>query len=300
MIPAFYSSVLTLVAQNRAALMPTHGQHAHAAFMGLLREVSPEFAAALHGFNGRKPFTVSPLMGDGALNLREGDARYLRVTLIGRDLFDLFTQRFVNSGLPMQLRVGEAVFAVAGVRATNGSHAWAGCESAAELVSRSLNGPPAREVALEFITPTAFQADGRALVMPIPQAVFGNLLSQWQTMGCGETLDMFAWAQMAAGRGHISALEEDGTVMSDEKIWRKVFAECVHVKKMRDLNTRALQIKGAPFLGFTGQVGFEIIGESPVLEDVARMVNILADAAFYFGVGRKTTMGMGQCRRLHM
>jgi CRISPR-associated endoribonuclease Cas6 len=47
--------------------------------------------------------------------------------------------------------------------------------------------------------------------------------------------------------------------------------------------------------GFVGMVTYEVKRGTP---ELAHIVNALADLALYAGVGYKTTMGMGQCRRV--
>ena len=96
---SFYSTVLHLIARHDADLPLTQGQYVHAAFLSLVHDVDPDLAEILHSSNGRKPFTVSPLMGardgqstelraqNGLIRLRAGDECLLRFTLIGRDLF---------------------------------------------------------------------------------------------------------------------------------------------------------------------------------------------------------------------
>ena len=78
-----YSSVIKLTNLLPVTIPPPGGQHAHAAFLDILRAVDPALSQALHDLNGRKPFTVSPLMGlpknrqrqessDSRVVLREG------------------------------------------------------------------------------------------------------------------------------------------------------------------------------------------------------------------------------------
>jgi CRISPR-associated endoribonuclease Cas6 len=48
-------------------------------------------------------------------------------------------------------------------------------------------------------------------------------------------------------------------------------------------------------IGFTGRVTYGLMADN----EIARaQLNALADAALYLGVGYKTTMGMGQTRRI--
>ena len=56
-----------------------------------------------------------------------------------------------------------------------------------------------------------------------------------------------------------------------------------------------LRFRHSPQVGFVGRVTYRLMAE----DDAARcQLNALADLAFYSGVGMKTTMGMGQSRRV--
>jgi CRISPR-associated endoribonuclease Cas6 len=48
-------------------------------------------------------------------------------------------------------------------------------------------------------------------------------------------------------------------------------------------------------VGFVGRVTYGLMAEN---EAARCQLNTLADFAFYAGVGMKTAMGMGQCRRV--
>jgi len=49
-------------------------------------------------------------------------------------------------------------------------------------------------------------------------------------------------------------------------------------------------------IGCVGAIAFQILGEVDWL--TIKQINTLSDFAFYAGVGRKTTMGMGIVRRI--
>ena len=301
-----YASVLRLIARHDARIPMSNGQFAHAAFLRLVSEVDPELGALLHDANSRKPFTVSPLLGGpaprgGWLHLRSGDECWLRFTLLGSHLFKMFTQQFVLGATRPTLLLGnpgqEAQFEIAEVRTTHGSHTWAGSTSAEGLVAQAQRGERAeREVTLNFYTPTAFSdVDKRAMLLPLPEFVFGNLAQMWLEMGLNTALDLSEWINLAALQGEVDATQADGTPTNELTAWRALFAQHVAVKKLREVNTQVMQLNRQPFIGFTGTVTFEVFGAEPF----CRIINLLADCALYFGVGRKTTMGMGQCRRIY-
>jgi CRISPR/Cas system endoribonuclease Cas6 (RAMP superfamily) len=94
-----YSSIIRLHALNSAQLFRDAGEWANAAFYGLIHEVDPSLAEALHQWNGRKPFTISSLNGlpkgeGGSVSVRAGWECWLRVTTLSETLFQAFIQRF--------------------------------------------------------------------------------------------------------------------------------------------------------------------------------------------------------------
>lgn len=62
------------------------------------------------------------------------------------------------------------------------------------------------------------------------------------------------------------------------------------------LQTRILHFINYQEVGFEGECSFEITDDTD--EERLKWLNTLADFAFYCGTGAKTTMGMGQTRRI--
>src|SRR5690606_21910010 len=97
--------------------------------------------------------------------------------------------------------------------------------------------------------------------------VFGNLATVWKAL-TGENL--------------IEAVEKYA-----EGNWRTV---------IHHIEPKALTLHNYPQLGAIGKVEYQRLadGDSPL----ARAFSLLADLAFYTGIGRKTTQGMGMVRRV--
>jgi len=273
-VPDLFACVVFLEACADTVLPASQGQHAHAAFLELVRAAEPALAEVLHDTSGRKPFTVSPLGGlgeprGGLIPVRAGGRCWLRFTLLEPSLFRALRATLLGKGADLRLRIGPGTFAVTGAAGTPGSHPWAGAVRADELLARG----PLREVTLEFSTPTAWSVGGtevrRMELLPIPALVFGGLSSAWNV-----------WC---SGAGRI------GPEL-------RAFAESsLAVSRMR-IETRALWFGGRPQLGTVGTVTYSLLGPGSGRE--AAQLRALADFAFYAGVGYRTTMGMGQVRRL--
>ncbi len=271
-----YASIIQLYALQGGDLLQDAGRWANAAFYGILGQVDPTLAEALHQWNGLKPFTVSAPRGDVArpclgkpAHLRVGQECWLRITTLGHQIFQLFIQRFLLGGGRPTLKIGPFPFAVAEVLTTPAAHPWAGYCEAADLLENAI---PAERVTLEFASPTAFNVNqqqggkGKFVLSPEPALVFGNLAHAWNA---------FLQPQLDARRLEDSAkqaLVTHSSIKTCTLLWDK------RVQK-----------------GFTGRCTYDL---RRLPEDDRRGLSALASFAFYAGVGGKTAQGMGQCRAL--
>ena len=101
------SAVIYLIPPEDVTLRPTMGHHAHAAFLSLLRNEQPrKKRRRVHAASGQKPFTVSPLIGDGErrgnfLRIRAGTECWLRFTFLDDTLFVRFGSAFLTQDSPV-------------------------------------------------------------------------------------------------------------------------------------------------------------------------------------------------------
>ncbi len=279
-----YSSVIRLLNLYPVTIPPPGGGHAHAAFLDIVRSVDPDFSQRLHATRGkgaRQPFTVSPVMGlprpreTSEVYLREGWECWLRVTILDETLFRLFIEYFLEGrGKEMpRIRLGDAHFAVSEILTTPGSHPWAGSITLEDLQKR-LDEPPPASITIELHSPTSFSLGKREgeeeehyELIPYPKLVFGSLATAWKALS-GEDLR--------------EAVEK--------------YAEASLRPVLHCLERRALTLKNHPQLGSVGRVEYQFL--QPEDTPLARALNLLADLAFYTGLGRKTAQGMGMVRRM--
>lgn len=120
---------------------------------------------------------------------------------------------------------------------------------------------PLDSLELEFLTPTSFKQDDIIIQpFPLPELVFAGLLRRWNAFAPDELkFDLVSWA------GVVAAF---------------------------DLETRALKM-GHNEIGSKGWVRYRFLDSRQ-----AAISTILAHFAYFSGVGRKTTMGMGQTQLL--
>lgn len=310
-----YSSVIRLFNLYPVTIPPPGGQHAHAAFLDIVRQVDPAISQALHNNRGkgaRQPFTISPILGlpgdlgrqahktrkekqhnvapasfsrsilKNEIHLPQGWKCWFRVTILNEDLFHRFIEYFLaptllSNPLPLgerTIRLGDARFAVSEILTTSGSHPWAGVATLNDLQKR-LDEPAPDSILLEFHSPTSFslgkkpsQKQERYELIPYPRLVFGSLAMAWKTL---------------SGEDIVQAVEE--------------YTETHLRLVLHRLERHAMTLHNRPQLGSVGKAEYEFV--APEDTPLARALSLLADIAFYTGVGRKTAQGMGMTRRVH-
>lgn len=299
-----YSTIIKLAPLSQGRLPTTQGRLIHAAFLDLVRCVDPGLAEAIHIENQRRPFTLSPLYGlasspgagregrahNGHVAVRPGQELWLRFTLLHSDLFTTFTryllsprervgERVEGRGSPT-LRLGEVTFAITEMLTTPGSHPWAGYTTLGDLC-RKWQAAPAEpsitKIAVEFASGVVFSRSsdknglGRWMeFFPSPEMFFGSLAARWvELTGLPAPLENRALREYAKETVVVSAFE---------------------------LKTTLCHYWGNPQIGAVGRVTYELRDRDNL--ELNRFLNLLADFAFYSGVGAKTAMGMGQVRSL--
>jgi len=281
-----YSIVLKLTPTRETTVRATMGHQAHAAFLRTMRESDPALAEVLHLPNlPARPFTVSPLRGvgrarDGKVRLSPERDYFLRFTVLYPPIYERFMARFLrpvlsgvegSEGRPV-IHLGRALLLIKEILTTPGSHPWASYISWNQLVAEARPEP---EITLAFSAPTAFgfgqkEWGKKVVVLPEPDLVFGSLVRSWNNLAPPP----LQWDRDAL----LTYVEEH-----------------VVVKRLRGLGTQMLRFRRSPQIGFVGQVTYGLMAEN---EAARCQLNALADFAFYVGVGMKTTMGMGQTRRV--
>jgi CRISPR-associated endoribonuclease Cas6 len=254
------------------------GHQAHGAFLKTVRETDRALAEALHIPNAPvRPFTVSMLRGtpparDGRLHLSPDETYWLRFTTLFGPLYERFMARFLQAGGQPIIRLGSAQLLIKEICSTRQGHPWAGHTTWSRLVR---GAAPSDEIRLAFVSPTAFGFGQKAwgkkvMVLPRPETVFGSLARSWN---------------------HLAP----EPFQIDRRDLREYLDENVVIKRIDDLHTQMLHLGRSLQIGFVGRVLYGLMSDD---EAKRSQLNALANVAFYTGVGMKTTMGMGQCRRM--
>lgn len=247
------------------------GHQAQALILELIRQTDPALAHVLHQDSTVKPYTVAPLMPlrsihEGRIALHTGATLLLRIALLHHELLTpcLHTLQQPHENIP--IRLGSLQLSLINIHSTPAEDPWANTSSFTTLAEESY---PARRLIFHFITPTAFSlandshGQKRVGVLPDPHSVFGSLLRRWNALA-PTPLDETSAARALA---------------------QTLIAEY-------DLRTTAFPMGKAIQIGFLGRCVYELRGD----DTDRRLLTLLGLAAFYLGVGMKTTRGMGLCR----
>lgn len=263
-----YSVLLNLEAERDAEIASNLGFHIYALFLGLIRSVDEPLAEKLHSGDSLKPFTVSPLLGEfthrnGGIIVRRDEQCQLRFTALEDEIFARLMENLVK--FRAHVRLQKAHLRVTDAITSPQGSPWAGFASFEGLLEQK---KPDRKISFEFASPTVFRSEGRRnIAFPSPELVFGSLLTKWNSF---------------------SEIKIDSNLLDSVK-------DDVLVSRYK-LETRMLNYRKYQELGFIGTCDYEINGR--VSADTLRQLNAVADFAFFSGVGAKTTMGMGQVRRI--
>ena len=292
--------------------MPFSGELVHAAFIKWLGQAAPDVAAWLHEGHKRRLFTCSSLFFPRAtqrflsferenthIPLEPEKTYTLRLTLLLGDLFPLFYNALMSvnvsqleaAGSPF-LRLGKQFFLLEEIVLANDDRSgWTGFTSLSTLVeqARSLRPGAPASLTLEFASLTTFnRGTGRngglgsyPSLFPLPHLVFASLLKRWEDIAPPELAPLIQREQI---EHYIQ--EQEGAIVVDYQLDAHHVHFTTHMQR-----------------GFVGTCTYQLRGsdEKPGEPDaltVRQQVALLAQLAFYCGVGYKTAMGLGQVRLL--
>ncbi|MBH8564952.1 CRISPR system precrRNA processing endoribonuclease RAMP protein Cas6 [Nostoc sp. CENA67] len=200
------------------------------------------------------PLTISGLLG----NRRQGGVRIGDYFYFRIGLLDGSLieplMRGFEQSETQSLVLGDFPFVLRNMYALPGTHQLAG---AADYGLLSHPAQVLNDIEMHFLSPTSFKQNQSIQTFPLPELVFNSLHRRW---------NIFAPQQY-----HLPSCEWNALVTA------------------YDLKTYALKMEGGTEVGAQGLVRYRF--NSP---EAARIATILANFAFFAGVGRKTAMGMGQ------
>ncbi|GAB4574748.1 MAG: hypothetical protein Kow0077_22890 [Anaerolineae bacterium] len=262
-------SLVMLVRPGEAAVGPHWwGRAVYSQFLQL---IEPRLAGELHEIDGRKPFTCSTLRGpvrrgpEGS-HVSPGETYWLRLTGFSAPVAEALLA--LEETPPATLELDRIGFHVLDVFTDRAGHPWAGVSSYAALYDQYMGKKEVlpRRVGLTFASPTAFRSQGKTALFPTPALVFLGLLNAWH-----------AYYQPLFPVEDVRALVEAHVGVSRYELGTRTF---LAKERHREL-------------GFQGQITYRLMLPD---DRIDWLFHLLAHYAFYAGVGKQTTTGMGQVR----
>ena len=220
----------------------------------------------------------------------------IRITLLLGELFPLFHSALMdfntkgsNSRKPPFMKLGKQQFLLEEVVADNDdTTGWTGFTSFDKLAEKARTIKPGRTepLTLEFDSLTTFNRSNtrnrmygpHPALLPLPQYVFPGLARRWQELAPPELAGM-----VQADRIEQYAMD-DGIIIADYNLKPHTVKFTTHWQP-----------------GFVGKCTYHLRGPDEATTDdapltVRQQILLLAQLAFYCGVGYKTAMGMGRAR----
>ena len=252
-------------------LPPWWGRAAHSLFLDAVRGGDPALAESLHHGDSPRPFTASNLMGSFPRRRLDPAGTYrLRYTALNPVVAAWLSQAVLPGGAFApggRVELDHIPFEVCAVLTDPAQSPWAARAAYHRFSADHLlaGAPPARRLRLLFTSPTVFRSGGVNLPLPLPDLVFGSLLSRWNQ-----------FAPLA---------------MPEET--RRYARECLAVSAFSLRSRLAGTKQDGVRSGAVGEVTYVTLNYDRYWMS---LIQALAGYAFYAGVGAGTAMGMGQCR----
>ena len=263
------SAIFQLIAGNSGKLDATQGRLLHAAFFQILNSYSVELAACTHDNVRFKAFTVSELMPVkekkrkfNTVFVRKGDVFYWRVTVLNDELL----RAIASVPVGYVLNVGSIHMTVKKIVMDSDKDKMTGVLDVTHLMAACLSVNMVKKITFHFVSPVSFRTFKDDYPFPLPQLIFGSLAEKWNL---AEMPVEFDCEEVRAVAAQLLPIAWKGSTIT------------IFLKKDRGIT------------GFTGDFSFKT-DMLPV--EKQQMLLLLAQFAFFSGVGRLTGQGMGQTR----
>ena len=303
-----YALLLKLRPLQQGTLMPFTGELVHGALLNWLRAAAPDVATWLHEGQKRRLFTCSSLHFSQPMQpslraerenihlpLNPMKTYTVRLTFLLGELFPLFYSALMQSkaseaetsSAPF-IRLGKQLFLLEEVIfANDDSTGWTNFTSPTSLIEKAehMRFSTDTPLTLEFGSLTAFSRGhsrvgygAYQMLFPFPQAVFQNLLRRWEDIAPAELAHVVHRERIE------QYLQDDGVIVIDYDLTAHYVHFTTHLQR-----------------GFLGTCTYQLRGpdEKPAPASpltLKQQIYLLAQLAFYCGVGHKTAMGLGQTR----
>jgi len=238
---------------------PVTQKHLHAMFLHIVNQVTPDLATILHQESKNKSFTLC------LLEQKENEI-WWRLTLLDDCLFKPFSNILFKTS-EMELYLGKNSILIASILCSPLSgHPLANFTLYPQIADSA--SKEIKTFKFCIMTPLAFKTGDGDLPLPVPKLFFTSLHKRWET-----------YSDIKFNFDNFEPLIE-----------QHVFISSFNLKSKEFFDGRAVSV------GTVGDVTFNARGK--ISPELIHYLNVLSDYAYYAGVGKKTTMGMGQVKRI--
>jgi CRISPR-associated endoribonuclease Cas6 len=308
-----YAFLLRIRPVQAGSLMAFSGELVHGAFLRWLRQTAPDVSEWLHDGNKRRLFTCSSLQFGLPLHRMLNAERenvhlpldpqktyLIRVTLLLGELFPLLHESLLqfypqsDQDASQFLQIGKQRFTLEEVIMTpthpSGQCGFASLNKLVEQ-AQALNTSDLEELTLAFDSLTTFNRTNRNgygvhnALLPLPHYLFPNLARRWEDIAPPEL------ASLVQPRLIEDYALQDGVIIIDY-----------------DLHPHHVHFTTHQQLGFVGRCTYRLrdparLATPPDNPDpsplsLPQQLWLLAQLAFYSGIGYKTSMGLGRSKAL--
>jgi CRISPR-associated endoribonuclease Cas6 len=274
-----YSLVLNLLPLSPISPGYSQGKHLHALFLNIVSHADAALGNYLHEQKTNKAFTISPLQGTKSPFTKENRVQFQhkkpipantpcwwRISLLDDSLFGKLTQLWLNINPEKPWHLGSADLKITSILGTSQpNQPWANAIPYDRLYKEASDTN--NKFTFAFATPTTFGKGKQNDSLPTPENIFKSLLKRWNTY---------------------SNIEIPETELPLLSLFPSYFN--LHTELTKDYSQSKL-------IGCIGEISYQAFGNIDFQQ--IKYLNTLADFAFYCGMGKKTTMGMGMVRRIN-
>ncbi len=254
-LDSLHSTVVSLAVEDNSKIPSGLNRAIHAQVLAWLQQGNPEISALIHN-SQRSPLSISELIKK--TNSPITKSRHCQET--NRLFFRVnFLQGYLLPILLKGMETEKKISLADHKFILIGVDSLPGVDSQARLTTYKEvveSSKPCGEINLKLISPTSFKHNGCIQPFPLPELVFNNLLRRWNT---------FAPAEY-----HFPKVDWQGMTAA------------------YNLKTEVIK-KEVTEIGSVGWVKYKFKDEKKV-----KIATILANFANFSGIGRKTSLGMGQ------
>jgi CRISPR-associated endoribonuclease Cas6 len=262
-------SVVVTVRALKPAILPAHlGRAIQSVFYRWIDSVDSSLSSQWHDADGPKPYACSALVGGrrecAATRAVTPDLPcWFRLCGLSEAVTSALIE--VTKAVPESVEIDGSVFQVESVTTDHAIHPWAGTARYDALAApHLLAGSRAdKRLDMEFLTPVTFKSRERTMPIPLPELVFGSLMDRWN-----------AFSSVSVSNGV-----------------REFCEQSVGINRFELRSAGVPMTEGGLQIGAVGTVGYTALRYDRYWLAV---LNLLAQYAFFAGVGKGVTTGMGQ------